>query len=91
MLWGQQPHESGALLFMAYYVYILQSEKGYSYYKGFSENPLQRLDQHSNKESFYTAAKAPWKIVYLEILQTKREALIREKALKKYSRSQIQL
>ena len=35
--------KSGALLFMAFYVYILHSEFDGRFYKGFSENPLERL------------------------------------------------
>jgi len=75
---------------MPYYVYIIQSETDASYYKGFSEHPLTRLQQHNNGDSRYTTAKRPWQLVYVEELPTKREALIRESALKKYSRTQIQ-
>ena len=75
--------------FYDFYVYIIQSEKDSTYHKGFSENPKQRLLHHNNAESEYTSAKVPWKLVYVEELTTKREALIREKALKKYSHEQI--
>jgi putative endonuclease len=68
---------------MAFYVYILQSEFDGSFYKGFSENPLQRLGQHNSGESHYTSLKRPWKLVYIEELADKRSALIREKNLKK--------
>ncbi len=76
--------------FMGFYVYIIRSEVDESYYKGFSENPQVRLLQHNNGESHYTAGKRPWKLVYVEKLPTKKEALIREKALKKYSHKQIE-
>jgi putative endonuclease len=75
---------------MAFYVYILQSLKDQSYYKGFTENPLVRLLRHNNGESYYTRNKVPWKIVYLERKDLKQEALIREKTLKKYSKAQIE-
>ena len=74
---------------MPYYVYIIQSELDQSYYKGFSENPLNRLAAHNNGESTYTSIKIPWTLVYVEELTTKREALIRERALKKYSHAQV--
>ena len=74
---------------MAYYVYILQSAVDSSYYKGFSERPKERLLQHNNGESLYTSNKTPWVLVYVEAAAAKREALIREKALKKYSHEQI--
>jgi len=75
---------------MAFYVYIIQSLDDDSFYKGFTENPLQRLVQHNNKESHYTSAKTPWKLVYVEEMSSKKEALIREKNLKKATIKRIQ-
>ncbi|MBX3240021.1 MAG: GIY-YIG nuclease family protein [Chitinophagaceae bacterium] len=75
---------------MAYYAYIIRSLTDGSFYKGYSENPLQRLAQHNNKLSHYTAAKVPWQLVYIELCASKTIALQREKALKKYSHSQIE-
>ena len=68
---------------MPFYVYILQSGVDGSFYKGFSENPLQRLTQHNNGESAYTSHKKPWKLVYVEELNDKCAALKREKNIKK--------
>jgi len=75
---------------MPFYVYIIQSQADGSYYKGFSENPPNRLLQHNNEECTYTSRKTPWGLVYVEELPTKREALIRERGLKKYAHAQIQ-
>ncbi|MBL0270040.1 MAG: GIY-YIG nuclease family protein [Chitinophagaceae bacterium] len=75
---------------MAYYVYIIQSAKDMSYYKGYSCDPVIRLHQHNNRESTYTAGKCPWKLVYVEELSSKKEALIREKNLKKATRERIE-
>lgn len=74
---------------MAYYVYIIQSFKDNSFYKGFTENPLRRLSQHNNRESKYTSMKTPWKLVYVEELSSKKEALIREKNLKKATNERL--
>jgi putative endonuclease len=74
---------------MPYFVYIIESEMDGTYYKGFTEDPTVRLMRHNNGESTYTRMKRPWKFVYLEKLQSKTEALRREKALKKYSHAQI--
>ena len=68
---------------MPFYVYIIQSEQDGSFYKGFSEDPCRRLIQHNQGESGYTALKMPWKLVYVEELPSKKEALKREKSLKK--------
>src|SRR5204862_135493 len=64
---------------MSYYVYIIQSQLDFSYYKGYSENPLLRLHQHNNKECNYTSNKTPWALVYIEEMTSKTGALIREK------------
>ena len=74
---------------MPFYVYIIQSQVDGSYYKGFTENPNNRLLQHNAGESSYTSRKMPWVTVYVESMPTKRDALIREKALKKYAHAQI--
>ena len=74
---------------MGYFVYIIQSDLDHSYYKGFSENPQERIVYHNLGKSRYTATKLPWHMVYIEEMDTKRDALIREKSLKKYSHSQI--
>ncbi len=75
---------------MSHYVYILQSEKDISYYKGYTTNFRRRLDQHNNKESRYTSFKVPWKLVYVEELPTKTDTLIREKNLKKATNERIE-
>ncbi len=74
---------------MPFFVYIIQSEKDHSYYKGYSEDPLKRLVQHNNLESSYTSLKAPWKLVYVERLNSKQEALVREKQIGKYTYRQF--
>ena len=72
-----------------FYVYIIQSQVDKSYYKGFSTQPLVRLQEHNNQESAYTSHKIPWLLVHIELFESKTLALKREKALKKYSHQQI--
>ena len=74
---------------MKHYVYIIQSELDNSYYKGYSLNPIKRLEEHNLGGSTYTSNKIPWKLIYVEEFENKTEALIRERSLKKYSRKQI--
>lgn len=74
---------------MPFYVYIIQSLRDESFYKGFSEDYAKRLLQHNNAECAYTSFKIPWKLVYAEEHLTKRSALIREKNLKKATRERI--
>jgi len=75
---------------MPFYVYIIKSKIDHSYYKGFSENPPNRLLQHNGGECVYTSRKMPWAFVYIEELSTKRDALVRERSLKKYAHTQIE-
>jgi putative endonuclease len=75
---------------MAFYVYIIKSLIDQSYYKGFTEDPTVRLKRHNKGESTYTRNKMPWQLVYVQCFESKREALIREKHLKKYSHIQIE-
>ncbi|MBN8700637.1 MAG: GIY-YIG nuclease family protein [Chitinophagales bacterium] len=74
---------------MPYYVYILQSEKDNSFYKGFSENPSHRLIEHNAGLATYTRTKTPWKLVYIEEWPDKTTALARERNLKKADRNRI--
>ena len=80
----------GSFLFNMYFVYIIQSQVDGSYYKGFSENYLNRLEQHNLGMSTYTSQKTPWKIVYAEKHDSKSSALKREKNLKKATRERIE-
>jgi putative endonuclease len=68
---------------MPFYVYIIQSGRDGSFYKGSSQDPVKRLLDHNRGLSMYTSTKIPWKLVYVEELNTKRAMLIREKKLKR--------
>ena len=69
-----------------YYVYILYSEGYDKYYRGYSEDPYRRLEEHNLGMSRYTSHYLPWELVHLESYEYKTEALKREKVLKKYSK-----
>ncbi|MFM7234383.1 MAG: GIY-YIG nuclease family protein, partial [Flavobacteriales bacterium] len=66
-----------------YFVYVLFSPSCNLYYKGFSEDVRKRLLEHNGDMSRYTAGKGPWELIVVERYATKREALIREKSLKR--------
>lgn len=66
----------GLFDFMANYVYILQSLADGSFYKGCSQNPLQRrLTQHNNKLPHYASSKVSWKLIYIEFFKSKTFAI----------------
>ncbi len=68
---------------MSHCIYILQSQKDDSFYIGCSENPERRLEKHNLPHKGYTARKQPWRLVYMEGIESKTEALKRENFLKK--------
>ena len=74
-----------------FYVYIIKSLTSGILYKGFTLQPLKRLEEHNNNLSNFTSNRGPWVLVYLEILPSKREALIREKQLKRYNHNYLQM
>jgi putative endonuclease len=66
-----------------FYVYIIKSLKDGTYYKGFTEDYKKRLEEHNSGLSSFTSGKLPWQLIYVEAHSTKKDALIREKKLKK--------
>ena len=74
---------------MEYFVYIIFSNSYNIYYNGFTTDPQKRLIQHNNNESRFTAGKGSWKLVYLEKFTSKKEALVKEKKLKRSNSSYI--
>ena len=68
---------------MEYFVYILFSKSLNVYYKGSTANLEQRLIYHLEGSSVYSSRANDWVIVYSKKFDTKKEALIEEKRLKK--------
>ena len=65
-----------------FYVYALYSSKFNKIYVGQTCDLENRLIEHNSGLSFYTKRFIPWKIIYTEEFETRREALTREKQLK---------
>ncbi|WP_255700831.1 GIY-YIG nuclease family protein [Flavobacterium anseongense] len=73
-----------------FYTYILFSKSLNIYYKGFSINIETRLIYHNSGKSPYTSKANDWELLYYLSHETKREALIEEKRLKKLNRASIE-
>jgi putative endonuclease len=68
---------------MNHFTYILQSEKDHSYYIGSTSDPGRRVRDHNEGRSPYTSKKRPWRLVYFEEFDSRKEAFKREIFLKK--------
>jgi len=66
-----------------YYVYILKSLKDNSYYIGQTSNLENRVEQHNRGKSSYTKRKSPWKLVHYEKFHSRKEAMKRERDIKR--------
>ena len=64
-------------------------DKLVQFYKGETEDVLERLETHNNDGSDYTKGKGPWKLVYTETLENRTLALKREKAIKRLNRRSL--
>ena len=64
-----------------YFVYALQNLDG-KLYIGQTWNIQKRLQEHNEEGNGYTAKFRPWRLVYTEIVISRKEAMQREKYLK---------
>ncbi|MFQ6076806.1 MAG: GIY-YIG nuclease family protein [Candidatus Bathyarchaeia archaeon] len=70
---------------MPYYVYILLCEDG-SYYTGYTRDAESRFEQHKRGlGARYTMMRRPLRIVYMEEVESRGEAVKRELEIKSLS------
>jgi len=73
---------------MTCYCYILECADG-TYYTGWTTDPDRRLKQHNTGiGAKYTSTRRPVKLVYVEPLPNRIDAMKRELAIKKMKRAQ---
>ncbi len=71
---------------MACFCYILECSDG-SYYTGWAMDPARREKQHNaGRGAKYTRSRRPVRLVYMEELEDRGEAMRREAAIKKMTR-----
>ena len=75
--------------FSMYWVYIIRNNHGI-FYKGFSADLEKRILEHNSDLSRFTSGKGPWVLVYSKKFDTKMEALIEEKRVKRLNVKSIQ-
>ncbi|CUT04545.1 GIY-YIG nuclease family protein [Candidatus Chrysopegis kryptomonas] len=67
---------------MPYFVYILKSLKDSGYYIGHTKNVERRLREHNLGRVKSTKCRRPFKLIYTEKFETKKEAFAKEMYLK---------
>ena len=72
-----------------YFVYILESLVDGDFYKGSCSDYHKRLAEHNNGESKFTRSKMPWKLVFARAFETKAEAIIEEKRIKRCNKKYL--
>ncbi len=65
-----------------YYIYVIYSIRHKTRYIGSTDNVLQRIREHNFGKCRYTSGRRPWKLIYKEEYETRKEAMGREKFLK---------
>jgi putative endonuclease len=73
------------------YLYLIQSKKDFSFYIGTTTNLQKRLKEHNNGLSLATKFKRPWVLIYAEWYRSRKDALERERRLKKHKTGWIKL
>jgi putative endonuclease len=73
-----------------YFVYIIYSSESDIYYKGFTSNIVARLEKHNSGSSTYTSSRGQWILKYSKSFETKKEALLEEKRLKRLNRISLE-
>ena len=73
---------------MTCYCYIVECSDG-TFYTGWTTDPERRVNQHNKGAGAkYTSVRRPVKLVYLEPLPDRTDAMKRELAIKKLKRVQ---
>ena len=69
-----------------WFIYVLYNKENNKIYIGITEDIDRRLNEHNQKRGNHFTAKfsGDWVVIYKEIVNSKKEALIREKQLKSY-------
>jgi putative endonuclease len=70
---------------MTFYVYILQSQRNLSFYKGSTGDLKRRVTEHNNGKTISTKRYLPWVLVWFTQKSTKQEAVALELKLKNLS------
>ena len=68
---------------MKYTTYILYSKKVLKFYTGQTENIERRIEEHNFGKTPFMKAGLPWILVYTKTFNSRAEAIVLEKKIKK--------
>ena len=74
-----------------HHVYLLRSKKNGTFYIGYTNDVVQRLNEHNSGLIGYTTKYKPWEILYYESSIFLEDAKRREKSLKYFGRTYSEL
>ena len=69
-----------------FFVYVLRSKFNKSFYVGFAVDLRDRMEKHNNGLVQSTEHIRPMELLYCEAYKSKKDALIREKRLKRFAK-----
>jgi putative endonuclease len=72
-----------------FYVYIVKCEKDNSFYTGYTADLARRIQEHNGengKGARYTRCRRPVQLIYHEEYRSRKEAMRREREIKKLSK-----
>ncbi len=69
---------------MFYYTYVLKSKKDNHFYIGFTKDLKLRFEQHKKGKVKSTTNRRPLELIYYEACKSEKDAMHREKYLKRY-------
>ena len=75
--------------FFMYYVYMIESISSGIFYKGSTSDYKRRLQEHNDGINTFTKGKGPWKLIFVEQFDSLKEALVREKKLKRCNKEYL--
>ena len=73
-----------------FYVYVIYSESRDVYYKGQTNNVVDRLERHNGGYEKFTSMGAPWQLKCCIAKSTRGEAKILEGKLKRMNRAKLE-
>jgi putative endonuclease len=71
-----------------FYTYIISNNDGI-FYKGSTSDFKKRLEQHNAGLNHYTRGRGPWRPVFLQAFETRKEAEALEKRLKRCNKTYL--